>query len=83
MSSKSNNFYLYKTSVQNSYDIYELTPYLNGIVISESWSFDLEDCDNVLCLTCTKKAKLQVERLFRIKGFFIEELHYLDNEKLN
>ncbi len=76
-----NNFYLFKTSVQNTYDIYELTPYLNGIVLSGNWSFDLEDCDNVLCLTCDEITKLKVERLLRVKGFVVEELHY-DSEEM-
>lgn len=82
MNRNPNNFYLFKTSVQNSYDIYELTPYLNGIVISGSWSFDLEDCDNVLCLTCDENTKLKVEVLLRIKGFVVEELNYNEDELL-
>lgn len=80
MSSNPSSFYLFKTSVQNVFDILELIPFLNGIVISGSWSFGLEDRDNLLCLTCNKNDKPKVERLLRIKGFSVEELHYLPSE---
>ena len=76
------SFFLFRTSVQTEYDILELTPYLNAAIISGKWSFDLEDIDNVLCLSCDKGIKPKVERLLRIKGFAIEELHYLPDEKV-
>ena len=80
MNANSNSFYLFKTNVQTARSIKKLTPYLNSIVQSGRWSFDLEDCDNVLCLTCDKNTKLKVKQLLQRKGFVIEELHYLTDE---
>ncbi len=80
MNTNSNSFYLFRTNVQTTRSIKKLTPYLNSIVQSGKWSFDLEDRDNVLCLTCDKNTKLKVKQLLQRKGFVIEELHYLTDE---
>lgn len=73
-------FYLFKTNVSQDYDIHELSPYLNGVLENGKWHFDLEDCDKVLCIRCAQELKPQVERMIRIRGYVIEELHYLESE---
>lgn len=73
-------FYLFKTNVSQPCDISGISPYLNGIVEYGKWSFDLEDDDKVLCLHCTPELKPKVEHLMRVRGFIVEELHYLENE---
>lgn len=73
-------FYLFRTNLTCDREIHKLAPYLDGTVIHGKWHFDLEDCDKVLCLTCTPETKATVEHLISIKGFLIEELHYLESE---
>lgn len=74
------SFYLFKTGVNTTDDIVELTPYLNKLVLNGKWNFDLEDSDKVLCLTSSISVKENIEVLLEKKGFFIKELHYLDHE---
>ncbi len=69
------NFYLFRTNVNTTSQVDALTPYLNRLVISGKWSFDLEDCDLVFCLTCEDVVKHKVVGFLKSKGFALEELH--------
>ncbi len=39
---------IFRTSVNTKYKVKILKPLLNKLIGRENWSFDLEDCDNIL-----------------------------------
>ncbi len=74
------NFYLLATYVQEM-QILAIRPHLDAIVGKSNWNFDLEDCDNVLRLSCNNSTKQKVIRFLSRNELFHKELHYSESEQ--
>ncbi len=61
---------IFRTSVNSEDKIEQLKSLLNIIIGSDNWSFDLEDCDNVL----------RVNYYSIMNNFLIEEIHKMGFE---
>jgi len=80
---KSNNhlaFHLFKTNITTEDEIRFLQPQLNHFLLTDAWSFDLEDCDRVFRVWCNTYQKKQLIQLFKRNSVEFEELHYLPEE---
>ena len=73
-------FFLLGTTVTSSEDVLKVENSLNYLVGKSRWNFDLEDCDRVLRLRCSKEVKEDVIHYLKLNGVFKFELHYLDTE---
>lgn len=66
--------YVFKTSVKSQKDINLLKPYLEELIGTLHWNFDLEDCDNILRVESEKENKFEVIRILKNLDFDCEEL---------
>lgn len=41
---------MFRTFVKTKKAVKQLTPKLNNLMPMSKWNFDLEDCDNILCV---------------------------------
>lgn len=65
---------VFKTSVNTPKSILKLAPFLDELLLSSAWNFDLEDCDKILRIdTPTTKPEAVIEILER-HGFDCTEL---------
>lgn len=68
--------YVFKTSVETEKDIEQLRPYLNGLLPRAKWTFDIEDCDNILRVDTPEDSPQTVISVLYHTGFDCEELAY-------
>lgn len=66
--------YVFKTSVGSKSEILKLKPQLNRMVPEIKWSFDLEDCDNILRIDSQQIKPAEVIDLLKDYQFECEEL---------
>jgi hypothetical protein len=66
--------YVFKTSVETQKTVTQLTPKLNRILSVSKWSFDLEDCDNILRIDSKNNIAEQTIKLLQDNGFECVEL---------
>jgi len=55
-------------------DVNLLTPHLNQLIIDKKWSFDLEDCDNILRVETANLLPNIVIQLLNEMTFCCQEL---------
>ena len=66
---------VFKTSVTKNDEVMKLRPLLNKLVgHSGHWSFDLEDCDNILRVETQKLRAVTISSALQGHGFFCKEL---------
>ena len=63
-------FFLLGTNVILSDDVAQIAPSLDYLTGNGKWNFDLEDCDKVLRLTCSKEEKENVIDYLKINELF-------------
>ncbi|MDG3583424.1 MULTISPECIES: hypothetical protein [Galbibacter] len=69
------NVFVFKTSVNNQKDIKRLQNPLNQLMHqNEQWSFDLEDCDNILRVESLQVKAYNIANTLNILGFSCEEI---------
>jgi len=66
--------YVFKTTVNTENEVELLRPYIDKVLPSTKWNFDLEDCDKILRIDSTKNVIDLVKILFKIHDFECEEL---------
>lgn len=66
--------YLFRTTVNTETQVQELQPYLDKLVPSSQWNFDLEDCDNIFRIESTDDILGSIKYLFKVFDFDCEEL---------
>ncbi len=69
--------YVFKTSVKSEKDIQQLKPYLNRMLSSAIWNFDLEDNDRIFRVDTSVYPQNTIIQLLLDKGFDCEELNDL------
>lgn len=67
------NIYVFKTSIRTE-DVRRINVILQTILPPITWSFDLEDCDNILRIKSNKNIVDLVCFHLQIEGFLCEEL---------
>ena len=65
--------HVFKTSVLTENDVEALKPNLEAFQHAQ-WSFDLEDCDNILRVEAPKELSTAIVRLLLERGYDCEEL---------
>ncbi len=45
---------VFKTNVTNATELQKIKPFLDIHLKNVKWNFDLEDCDNILRIECSK-----------------------------
>lgn len=66
---------VFKTSVQNKANVYQLQPVLDQVLKQdESWNFDLEDCDKILRVESISISPLEIIEKVKTAGFSCLEL---------
>jgi hypothetical protein len=66
--------YVFKTTVNTENEVELLRPYIDKVLPSTKWNFDLEDCDKILRIDSTQNVIDLVKILFKIHDFKCEEL---------
>lgn len=66
--------FVFKTSVQNKKQVKQLTPDLNLLLANATWSFDLEDIDNILRIDSKENCVVAVIDLLKTNQYRCEEL---------
>ena len=66
--------YVFKTSVKTKKDIRKLKSCLDELCKPANWSFDLDDCDNVLRVNNDLEICGLLIKLLSANGFLCEEL---------
>lgn len=67
------NVYVFKTSA-NSENIRSIDSILQSVIPECHWSYDLEDCDNILRIESDKNIVKSVCSQLEVEGFYCEEL---------
>lgn len=66
--------YVFKTSISTEKEIQMIKPFLNELLPIGSWSFDLEDCDNIFRVDTLIENSEKIIKLLKDNGFDCEEL---------
>ncbi|UOB17948.1 hypothetical protein [Abyssalbus ytuae] len=66
--------YVFKTSVSNESIAHMLKPKLDSVCEKSKWTFDLEDCDNILKVETTCNLRDKIIDLLVSNGFECKEL---------
>ena len=66
--------YVFKTSISTEKEIQILKPLLNELLPIGSWSFDLEDCDNIFRVDALIENSEEIIKLLKDNGLDCEEL---------
>lgn len=74
MRSESKMILVFKTSVRTLADSKKLTGPLGALAHDIRWTFDLEDCDNILRIESDELQTKDVKSLLNKAGFECEEL---------
>lgn len=74
------NFFLLGTTVLSFDAVTEIAPSLDYLVGKGRWNFDLEDCDRVLRLRCSREEKEDVISYLKLNTLFKCEFQYLKSE---
>lgn len=66
--------YVFKTSVRNKKQVLQLSPFLEGLLQTSKWNFDLADRDRILRIDSEENIVLKITDLLRSHQFHCEEL---------
>jgi hypothetical protein len=66
--------YVFKTSISTEKDIQIINLPLNELLPKGSWSFDIEDCDNIFRVDTLIENSEKIIELLKDNGFDCEEL---------
>ncbi len=65
---------VFKTSVKTKRAVKQLKPYLDQLLQTANWNFDLQDCDNILRIDSSVEISETIIKVLRENGFACEEL---------
>lgn len=66
--------HVFKTSVVSKKQVQAVGSFLNILLPSEEWNFDLEDCDKILRVETEEIAPETVITILTSQGFYCDEL---------
>lgn len=66
--------HVFKTSVVSKEQVQTVGSFLNILLPSEGWNFDLEDCDKILRVETEEVAPETVITILTSQGFYCDEL---------
>ncbi|KYG82526.1 MULTISPECIES: hypothetical protein [Roseivirga] len=66
--------HVFKTSVVSKKQVQAVGSFLNILLPSEEWNFDLEDCDKILRVETEEVAPETVITILTSQGFYCDEL---------
>ncbi|KYG81500.1 hypothetical protein EV198_1687 [Roseivirga ehrenbergii] len=66
--------HIFKTSVASKKEVRQVGSFLNILLPSEEWNFDLEDCDKILRVETEEVAPETVITILTSQGFYCDEL---------
>jgi hypothetical protein len=66
--------HVFKTSVVSKKQVQTVGSFLNILLPSEEWNFDLEDCDKILRVETEEVAPETVITILTSQGFYCDEL---------
>lgn len=66
--------HIFKTSVRTKRQVKKLKPYINTLLPTEKWNFDLQDCDKILRIDSDENIVLKITGLLNTHEFNCEEL---------
>ena len=66
--------HVFKTSVASKKQVQTVGSFLNILLPSEEWNFDLEDCDKILRVETEEVAPETVITILTSQGFYCDEL---------
>lgn len=66
--------HVFKTSVVSKKQVRAVGSFLNILLPSEEWNFDLEDCDKILRVETEEVAPETVITILTSQGFYCDEL---------
>lgn len=66
--------HVFKTSVVSKEQVQTVGSFLNILLPSEEWNFDLEDCDKILRVETEEVAPETVITILTSQGFYCDEL---------
>lgn len=67
--------HIFKTSVVSKKQVQVVGSFLNILLPSEEWNFDLEDCDKILRVETEEVAPETVITILTSQGFYCDELN--------
>jgi hypothetical protein len=67
---------VFVTNVEKPEQVSKVKPLLTAVDTINVWSFDLEDCDNVLRIEGSDISPRHIEMLLKTAGFDCRELDY-------